>query len=203
MKQPTTTTVALTLLALLFLATLAFNLSRSASAEPSVTYPPLEKCPWDLDGSGNVGVNDMPDLIAQWGTNPGGPPDFDGDGVVAINDFLTLLANWGPCLTTLQVQLQTIRSAIELYNDENPHNPYDAATIPYGGFWDPLLENSYLQKLPANPLQNYSTMVASAPAVGVGWVWAEAFAGDPWTLDLYAVDENGGWYDGNRDGSPD
>ena len=54
-------------------------------------------CPWDLDGGGNVGINDFLDLLSQWGTDPGGPPDFDGDGTVGINDFLELLANWGPC----------------------------------------------------------------------------------------------------------
>jgi len=42
-------------------------------------------CPWDLDGSGDVGINDFLDLLAQWG-NPWG-----------INDFLALLATWGPC----------------------------------------------------------------------------------------------------------
>ena len=54
-------------------------------------------CPWDLDGGGSVGINDFLSLLAQWGTDPGGPPDFDGDGDVGINDFLELLANWGPC----------------------------------------------------------------------------------------------------------
>ena len=54
-------------------------------------------CPWDLDGSGDVGVNDFLDLLAVWGTDPGGPPDFDGDGTVGVTDFLALLAHWGPC----------------------------------------------------------------------------------------------------------
>jgi hypothetical protein len=53
-------------------------------------------CPWDLDGGG-VGVGDFLILLAQWGTDPGGPPDFDGDGDVGIIDFLELLAHWGPC----------------------------------------------------------------------------------------------------------
>jgi hypothetical protein len=53
-------------------------------------------CPWDLDGGG-VGVTDFLVLLAQWGTDPGGPPDFDGDGTVGVNDFLQLLAHWGPC----------------------------------------------------------------------------------------------------------
>ncbi len=54
-------------------------------------------CPWDLDMDGNVGINEFLDLLAQWGTDPGGPPDFNSNGVVDINDFLELLANWGPC----------------------------------------------------------------------------------------------------------
>ena len=54
-------------------------------------------CPWDIDDDGAVGINDFLDLLAQWGTDPGGPPDFDGDGDVGINDFLELLANWGDC----------------------------------------------------------------------------------------------------------
>jgi hypothetical protein len=55
------------------------------------------QCPWDLDGSGDVGVTDFLALLAVWGSDPGGPPDFDGDGDVGITDFLVLLANWGPC----------------------------------------------------------------------------------------------------------
>jgi len=58
---------------------------------------PVSTCTWDLDGSGGIGINDFLDLLAQWGTDPGGPPDFDGDGTVGITDFLDLLANWGPC----------------------------------------------------------------------------------------------------------
>jgi len=55
-------------------------------------------CVWDLDNSGDVGINDFLDLLAAWGPNPGHPADFDGDGTVGINDFLELLANWGSCL---------------------------------------------------------------------------------------------------------
>ena len=54
-------------------------------------------CPWDLGGDGTVGINDFLELLAAWGTDPGGPPDFDGDQDVGINDFLELLANWGDC----------------------------------------------------------------------------------------------------------
>ncbi|MHC5006871.1 MAG: NHL repeat-containing protein [Planctomycetota bacterium] len=52
-------------------------------------------CPWDLDGSGDVGVTDFLNLLGVWG-QAGVPADFDGGGV-GITDFLQLLANWGPC----------------------------------------------------------------------------------------------------------
>ncbi len=54
-------------------------------------------CPWDLDGSGNVGVGDLLILLAAWGPNPGHPADFDGNDDVGVKDLLILLANWGPC----------------------------------------------------------------------------------------------------------
>ncbi len=44
-----------------------------------------------------VGIVDFLDLLAQWGTNPGGPRDLNGDGDVGMPDFLALLANWGSC----------------------------------------------------------------------------------------------------------
>jgi hypothetical protein len=44
-----------------------------------------------------VGISDFLVMLAQWGTDPGGPPDFDADGAVGVTDFLELLAHWGPC----------------------------------------------------------------------------------------------------------
>lgn len=104
--------------------------------------------------------------------------------------------------SNLQSQLQTIRSQVELYNVQNPADAYDAATA-VGTFWDPLVQFDYLQAEPKNPLQNNATTVAAAPAADTGWVWAEASAGDAWTLNIYAVDENDGWFDGDGDGNPD
>ncbi|MHC4416112.1 MAG: right-handed parallel beta-helix repeat-containing protein [Planctomycetota bacterium] len=54
-------------------------------------------CPWDLDGSGAVGIADLLALLAAWGPDPGHPADFNNDGFVGINDLLALLANWGNC----------------------------------------------------------------------------------------------------------
>ncbi|MCH8824122.1 MAG: hypothetical protein IH984_11520 [Planctomycetes bacterium] len=52
-------------------------------------------CPWDLDGSGAVGTNDLLLLFAFWG-QVGVPADFDGGGV-GTSDLLILFANWGLC----------------------------------------------------------------------------------------------------------
>ncbi len=58
---------------------------------------PCTDCPWDLDGSGDVGTSDLIQLLGAWGTNPGGPPDFDGNGNVGTEDLIVLLGNWGRC----------------------------------------------------------------------------------------------------------
>ena len=60
----------------------------------------LPSCPWDLDGSGDVGVSDFLELLGGWGPCPpfgDCPADFDGSGDVGVADFLKLLGNWGPC----------------------------------------------------------------------------------------------------------
>ena len=94
---------------------------------------------------------------------------------------------------SVRTQLQTIRSQIELYNVQNPATAYDGAS-PLGTFWDPLVQNDYLQTAPKNPLQNNSTTVGDAPLAGTGWVWATDASGDPWTLNVYAVDLVGGLF---------
>ena len=104
--------------------------------------------------------------------------------------------------TSLHNQLQTLRGQIELYNVKNPMTVYDAGTA-VATFWDPLVQGNYIVMPPKNPLQNNSSTVAIAAAPGVGWLWAEAVPGDPWTLSVYAVDELNGWFDGDGDGSPD
>ena len=76
--------------------TLAFDNLSVVQGQPPCAAE-VDVCPWDLDGSGDVGILDLLALLAAWGTNPGGPPDFDGGGNVGILDLLTLLANWGPC----------------------------------------------------------------------------------------------------------
>ena len=55
--------------------------------------PPI--CMWDLDGTESVGVADLLELLAQWGTP--GTADFNRDGIVNTADLLILFANWGPC----------------------------------------------------------------------------------------------------------
>ncbi|MHC4947101.1 MAG: hypothetical protein ACYTG1_02410 [Planctomycetota bacterium] len=57
-------------------------------------------CPEDVDGNGDVGVNDLLAVLAAWGTCPGGlpcPEDVTGDLRVLVDDLLAVLAQWGPC----------------------------------------------------------------------------------------------------------
>lgn len=51
-------------------------------------------CPADLDGNSEVGIDDLLDLLAAWGTPAA---DLDGNGDTDILDLLELLAAWGPC----------------------------------------------------------------------------------------------------------
>ena len=67
----------------------------TASSQADATLTAGKDCPWDLDGSGTVGLSDLLELLADWGC-VGCPADFDGGGV-GVSDLLVLLANWGPC----------------------------------------------------------------------------------------------------------
>ncbi len=96
----------------------------------------------------------------------------------------------------LKSMLQTIRSQIELHNVQNPADHFD----PRAHGWGQLVANNYLQTPPRNPLQNGSTKFGTAPAAGVGWFWGSQ-NGRPVTI--YAVNDNGGVYDSDSDGSWD
>jgi hypothetical protein len=106
-------------------------------------------------------------------------------------------------VSNVRWQLQTIRRQVGRYNAQNPETPYDAMTPTGPAFWDPLVHNGHLPVAPVNPLQDWSSLVAAAPAQGAGWVWAEALPCEPWTLNLYAVDGNGAILDWDRNGVPD
>jgi hypothetical protein len=95
----------------------------------------------------------------------------------------------------VRCQLQTIRAQMELYNVQNPDDPYttDGAPEGFGGpglvkFWDALVQGDYIQTEPINPLTrkpsvNDASRVAAAPAVGGAWLWMESSPGDAWTFN--------------------
>ena len=56
-----------------------------------------DTCPADFDDSGDVGISDLLDLLAAWGTDGTGADLADPTDVVDIADLLALLAAWGPC----------------------------------------------------------------------------------------------------------
>jgi hypothetical protein len=58
---------------------------------------PPDPCPADLNGTGDVDVQDLLALIMDWGSCANCPADLDGDGMVNVIDLLAMLAAWGDC----------------------------------------------------------------------------------------------------------
>jgi len=54
-------------------------------------------CPADIDGSGDVGFDDVLAVLAAWGPCDACPEDLDGNGDVGFDDVLAVLAAWGTC----------------------------------------------------------------------------------------------------------
>jgi len=54
-------------------------------------------CPEDVDGSGDVGFDDVLALLSAWGPCSGCVEDLDGSGEVGFDDLLQTLSAWGPC----------------------------------------------------------------------------------------------------------
>ena len=54
-------------------------------------------CPADVNGDGDVGVDDLLQVISEWGQTGDVAGDIDGNGEVGVNDLLELLGDWGPC----------------------------------------------------------------------------------------------------------
>jgi hypothetical protein len=57
----------------------------------------FQPCVADLDGSGDVGFNDLLTILVAWGPCPGCPADLNGDDTVGFEDLLIVLTAWGPC----------------------------------------------------------------------------------------------------------
>jgi hypothetical protein len=52
-------------------------------------------CPEDVDGSGNVDVNDLLSMLSAFGSAGAAGEDVNGDGLVNVNDLLQLLGQFG------------------------------------------------------------------------------------------------------------
>lgn len=55
----------------------------------------VDDCTGDLDGNGDVGVDDLLTLLAAYSQNANG--DCDDDGDTDVDDILTLISAWGAC----------------------------------------------------------------------------------------------------------
>ncbi len=55
-------------------------------------------CHGDADGDGDVGFDDLMEVVTNWGVcGDYCPGDFDHNGRVDLEDLGIVLANWGPC----------------------------------------------------------------------------------------------------------
>jgi T5SS/PEP-CTERM-associated repeat protein len=55
-------------------------------------------CPADTNGTGNIDVDDLLDVINNWGSCSGCAADTNGSGAVDVDDLLEVINNWGSCL---------------------------------------------------------------------------------------------------------
>ena len=83
--------------------------------------------------------------------------------------------------TSVAQTLQIVRHQVEFYRARKLADP-DLI----GAQWNDLLQNDYLHSVPRNPM-NLGTVVAGAPAIGVGWVWRDDGTG---VFELYATDSS-------------
>lgn len=72
----------------------AGNIGTSPSR--SIVLPQPRPCVGDIDGSTDVGIDDLLLVINNWNAL-GGPADVNGDGIVNIDDLLVVINSWGPC----------------------------------------------------------------------------------------------------------
>ena len=57
----------------------------------------VKPCPADLTGDGNVDMQDILFIVANWSAGAGNPADLTADGVVDIYDLLEAIAAYGAC----------------------------------------------------------------------------------------------------------
>lgn len=57
----------------------------------------VSECPADLTDTGDVGTEDLFELLGTWGFCPGCDTDLNGDDVVDTEDLFELLSQWGDC----------------------------------------------------------------------------------------------------------
>ena len=56
---------------------------------------PVATCDGDCNGDGEVDVNDVLEMLGEFGGS--GDCDTNGDGVIGVDDLLAQIGNWGPC----------------------------------------------------------------------------------------------------------
>ncbi|MHC4993389.1 MAG: hypothetical protein ACYTGC_20690, partial [Planctomycetota bacterium] len=72
---------------------------------PSVAFANLmltvnvvpEPCPANINGDSVVDVDDLIELVLDWGCEGDCAADVNADGVVDVDDVVEVILDWGPC----------------------------------------------------------------------------------------------------------
>ncbi len=73
------------------------TLDNQGSVDTPTNLIPLNACPWDINGDGEVDSIDLANLLGSWTSNdPIG--DLNNDGIINGFDLGLILGAWGPCL---------------------------------------------------------------------------------------------------------
>ena len=85
---------------------------------------PLGTCPWDVDGSGDVGSADLSEVVLNWGDCPVPATqlclaDVDGDCTVGAADIAAVITHWGNCPGTSEsaTNLPTLAEIVKICGD--------------------------------------------------------------------------------------
>jgi hypothetical protein len=76
------------------------EVARDAIMKQTVIWPvQIDEviCVGDINGDGNVNVDDLLEVISSWGPCSGCSADINGDGTVNVTDLLSLVDAWGVC----------------------------------------------------------------------------------------------------------
>ena len=76
---------------------LLWDLTYYANGVTLTVIEEQQDCPEDVNNDDTVNIDDLFQVLSEWGPCNGCPEDINDDGYVNIDDIFAILAAWGPC----------------------------------------------------------------------------------------------------------